>query len=515
MSTPANKENLGLDPVSQLSQAADVAATPAVATPATATPAAAAVDNKHVDVKADKEEVWDEVSAETNPIPYDEKTIKKTIRRIDFVIVPVLTVFLAFCFIDRANMGLAAVAGMNAELGLVGYQYSITLLLFFPGYVLFALPSNYFLSKVSVRVWLCTLGFGFGLFTLVMGVVQNFAGLAAMRLFLGVFEAGVLPAIIVILGSWYPRYRLGKRVTVVFCGANLAAAFAGILAWAFSRINTSNYRGWRWIFLLEGLITIVVVVGLYFIVDEYPRNSRLLNQEQRDVAVALISADRQEHSEEAMTVRAVLSHATDFKYWCFGLIYMVSASAIYSMAYFMPLILNAQMGYTGAMSQILTTPPTVWAFFVATGLTAVSDRFKRRAPFLIFFACNVIVGVSMTRWGPNTATQYAGTFLTMGGLNGGLSIALSFAQNNAPTRVKRSVASGIQLSLGACGGIIGSTIFRSQDAPTYTPGVIATIGMMGFQIVLTICLTLYMAHQNKLQRGGKVLEGQQNFQYTL
>lgn len=195
MSTPAHNEKPGLEPVSHLAQAADVAATPAVTTPAAATqaattPAAASLDMKDGDMKADKEEVWDEVSAETATSPIDEKRIKQTMRRIDVIIVPVLTVFLAFCFIDRANMGLAAVAGMNAEIGLVGYQYSITLLLFFPGYVLFALPSNYFLSKVSVRVWLCTLGMGFGLFTLVMGLVQNFSALAAMRFFLGVFEAG-------------------------------------------------------------------------------------------------------------------------------------------------------------------------------------------------------------------------------------------------------------------------------------------------------------------------------------
>lgn len=326
----------------------------------------------------------------------------------------------------------------------------------------------------------------------------------------------VLPAVIVVLGSWYPRYRLGKRVTIVYCGANLSSAFAGILAYAFSRINVGSYRGWRWIFLLEGIITMVVVAGMFFIVDEYPQSSRWLTKSQRDIALHLISQDRDESADEKMTLRAVLSLMKDPKYWILGVIYMVSASAIYSMAYFMPLILNAQMGFTGAMSQLLTTPPSIWAFCLATVLTAVSDRYKIRSPFLLFFACNVIMGVSLTRWGPSTATQYLGTFFTMGGLFGGLSIILSFAQNNAPTRTKRSVCAGIQLSLGACGGIIGSTIFRSQDAPTYTPGVVATIGMMGLQIVLVSGLTLWMARQNKLHReNGKVLEGQPNFQYTL
>lgn len=183
MSTPAQNDNSSLEAAVHLTQAADVAATPLAAAPA-----AHMVDSKDIDIKTDKEEIWEEETARTQH--YDEQEIRQTMRRIDIIVVPVLTIFLAFCFIDRANMGLAAVAGMSAELGLVGYQYSITLLLFFPGYVLFALPSNYLLSKMSVRVWLCSLGLGFGLFTLVMGLVQSFDALAAMRFFLGVFEAG-------------------------------------------------------------------------------------------------------------------------------------------------------------------------------------------------------------------------------------------------------------------------------------------------------------------------------------
>jgi hypothetical protein len=159
-----------------LSQAAGVAASPAII-----------ADFKDGSVK---QETWKEDASSHTECPYSDQEIKRTMRRIDIVVVPVLTVLLAFCFIDRANMGLAAVAGMTVELGLVGYQYSITLLLFFPGYVLFALPSNYFLSKMSVRVWLCALGLGFGIFTLLMGVIQNFAGLAVMRLLLGFCEAG-------------------------------------------------------------------------------------------------------------------------------------------------------------------------------------------------------------------------------------------------------------------------------------------------------------------------------------
>lgn len=141
-------------------------------------------------VKGKEAEDWAEDASATSHSPTDPRLLKQTLRKIDVIVLPVMTLLLAFCFIDRANMGLAAVAGMTRELKIVGYQYSISLLVFFPGYALFAIPSNYLLTKTSVRYWITFLSLGFGLFTLAMGLVRSFTALAVMRVFLGVFEAG-------------------------------------------------------------------------------------------------------------------------------------------------------------------------------------------------------------------------------------------------------------------------------------------------------------------------------------
>jgi hypothetical protein len=127
----------------------------------------------------------DRVAAIASP-----EELRKTIRKMDLIVLPVMTVLLAFCFIDRSNMGLAAVAGMSQELDFKGYQYSISLLVFFPGYVIFVLPSSYVLQRTSVRYWLSFLTVTFGLFTLGAGLIRNFGGLVAMRVFLGICEAG-------------------------------------------------------------------------------------------------------------------------------------------------------------------------------------------------------------------------------------------------------------------------------------------------------------------------------------
>jgi sugar phosphate permease len=188
----------------------------------------------------------------------------------------------------------------------------------------------------------------------------------------------------------------------------------------------------------------------------------------------------------------------DVKIWGFAVLYMLCVVTSYGMAYFMPLILNEKMGFSGALSQLLTTPPYFYAVILAISLSWISDRQQTRTPFIVFFAMNVIVGMALTRWGPNTGSQYLGLFLTLGGslVNGPMIIV--FGQNNAPTRAARSVSSGLQLTFGAVGGIIGSTVFRSQDAPTYTPGSIVVMCCAGTIIVVSSMLALHMRRLNRL-----------------
>lgn len=254
---------------------------------------------------------------------------------------------------------------------------------------------------------------------------------------------------------------------------------------------------------------------MFFVLDEYPQQSRFLNHRQHQIAIDLIASEREEREDEKLTVKLILKTLQDWHLWAFATMYMFCTVTTYSVAYFMPLILNRQMGFSGALSQVLTTPPYFWAFFLATGLSTWSDHLKLRSPFIIFFSLNVILGVTLTRWGPNTGSQYLGLFFTLGGAQGNVATTIGFGQNNAPTRAKRSVSSGLQLTLGAIGGIIGSTVFRSQDAPTYTPGVITVLCCTAAIMTLAGILALDFKRLNRAHvENNRIVEGQERFMYT-
>lgn len=299
-------------------------------------------------------------------------------------------------------------------------------------------------------------------------------------------------------------------------GAGLIQAFAGILAFALSAIDVPGYAGWRWIFIVEGLMTVVAVVGAFIVLDEYPQTSRFLTPRQREVAVNLIAKEREENEDETVTLKVMARALKDWKLWVPSAIYMLSTVTVYGASYFGPLILHAQMGFSGAQSQALFTPPSVFSFFLGIFMGWMSDKYRMRSPFLAFFSILTILGSTLLRWGPNTGSQYLGLFFTVSGAAGSCFIVVSWGQNNSPTRSKRGVLSGLTVTGGAIGGIIGSTVFRSQDAPSYTPGII-TVLISGF---LNLCLTgmfaAYLHRQNKHHReSGRISEGQENFEYTL
>ncbi|CAK7206455.1 hypothetical protein SEUCBS139899_009250 [Sporothrix eucalyptigena] len=446
----------------------------------------------------------------------DQKQLARTIRKVDLIILPTMTVILALCFIDRTNMGLAKVIGMGTDLNFKSNEYAISLLVFFPGYCLCVLPNNYILSKVPVRYWLTFLSFSFGILTLASGLVHTFNGLAAVRAFLGVCEAGVYPTIVVVMSVWYPKFYFGKRLTTVCAGASLLSALSGVLAYAFSHVHSPGYNGWRYIFIIEGSISAFVALCAFFVLDEYPRESKFLNTEQRDLTVRLLTQDREKESQEKLTISTILHTLQDWKVWIFAILYMLCVTGTYGLAYYIPLILNSQMGFTGAISQLLTTPPYFYGFILSVAVSSLSDHHKIRSPYIVGLELSVIMGMVLMRWGPNTGSQYLGLFFNLGSSLVLGPLIVVWAVDNASNHVKRSVTSGLQLSFGAIGGIIGSTVFRAQDAPYYTPGIIVVLCSSFVIAVVAAFFYFYFGKQNKLRKeAGLLLEGQQGFYYTL
>lgn len=158
------------------------------------------------------------------------------------------------------QIGSAKVLGMEEDLNLGdGARYSIILMLFFPSYFLTDVPSNWILTRVSPRLWLSFLMFGWGAILTGMAFTNSWQVMAFLRFLLGAFEGGVLPGVTFCIACWYTRKELHKRIACAYGVGLVSSAFAGIISYGLGQMDgIRGMKGWRWIFSVRSRILNIV-----------------------------------------------------------------------------------------------------------------------------------------------------------------------------------------------------------------------------------------------------------------
>jgi MFS family permease len=175
---------------------------------------------------------------------------------------------------DRTNMSAANIAGMSVELNL-GANYNIANLVFFIPYIIFQPPSTVIVRAIGPRIHLAGITILWGGVMIGMGFVKDFGQLAGMRVLLGALEAGFFPSCVYLLSTWYTRYEVGKRYSLFYLLGCVASAFSGILAYGLMQMNgLANLSGWRWIFTIEGILTVLLGIAGYWLLVDFPDSNR-------------------------------------------------------------------------------------------------------------------------------------------------------------------------------------------------------------------------------------------------
>ncbi|TFK29445.1 MFS general substrate transporter [Coprinopsis marcescibilis] len=460
----------------------------------------------------------DKVESAKEP-EYDEDFAKKTMLFIDFRVLPILALIYSFAFIDRVNLGSAYAAGMDVTLDLrEGARFSLATLLFFVPYIFLQIPGNLMLRKVGVRNWLTFLIFSWGTVLLGMGFVKNWLELLGTRILLGVFEAPFLPALLWLISSWYKRHEVQKRMAVFYLLSVTAGGMSPLLAYGLSLLNgKGNLEGWRWILVVEGLITIFLAFVCFAFVPAFPEEAKFLSERRKQFVIKRIDDDRGDALPDEITKEKVLLHLQDWTLWAYGLLFMCAAMPNFAQSYFVPIILRG-MGYDTKEALLRTVPPYIASIPTTILVAWLADKHKHRATYIIITCLVCIVGNGITAWHPNDHIRYFGVFLTNIGNAASIPTVLAYGANNVVSHSKRSVQTAVIVSFGSFGGILAATCFRSQDIPRYVPGLIATMVSQAVLIAVVLALTIRHLYWNKRAREGKLtepLEGQPGFFYTL
>ncbi|KAF2280629.1 MFS general substrate transporter [Westerdykella ornata] len=427
-------------------------------------------------------------------------TERKLVTRIDLHVIPFLCIMYLLAFLDRVNIANANVFGLSKELNIAnGNKYNTALVIFFVPYILFEIPSNILLKKLKPRVWLSLCMFGFGLVTLLQGFVKNYSGLLATRFFLGVFETGMFPGAFYLIGMWYRRHEAQRRYTFFFSSTTLAGAFGGLLASAIGKMDgIRGYQGWRWIFILEGLLTVIVSFFFYFLLPNFPEEAKWLREDERAFVKARLQLDQgSSAAERPIKVRDVINAFKDIKIVVGGFMYLGLIVPAYGYAYFSPGIIQGY-GYSPIQTQLHSVPPWAAAFGFAMVIAWASDRLQHRFLFTIFPICVAIAGFAiLLAVHDNRQVQYAALFLVAMGAYTAMPVIVCWFNMNLGGHHRRAIGSAWQVSFGNIGGIIAVYAFLKKDAPKYIPGYSISVAFVCLSAISCLVYFVLCSWQNR------------------
>ncbi|KAB8260831.1 putative MFS transporter [Aspergillus pseudonomiae] len=406
------------------------------------------------------------IEGHVNALPTDlpqlrNTTERKLMAKIDWHLMPCLCVMYLLAFLDRVNISNAAVLGLQEDLNIVnGTKYNTALTIFFVPYVIFEIPSNILLKKLRPHVWLTGCMFLFGLVTICQGLVSNWGGLMTTRWFLGMFETGMFPGCFYLLGMWYKRSEAQKRFSFFFSSTTLAGAFGGLLASGLGKMDgIRGYRGWRWVFIIEGLITCVVSLAWFFVIPDFPEEVKWLTDEEREFLKAKLAKDSGSAGHDAkIGWREVLEVFKD-----------------------------------SIKTQLYSIPPWAAAWGFSMLVAILSDKTRHRFAFTIVPMLIAMAGFGIllnVHGQAHRNVQYGALFMVTSGCYSAMPVIVCWFAMNLAGHRRRSVGTAWQIGFGNIGGIISTYAFLKKDAPEYRPGYIISVSFLSFSAA---CCMVYFA----------------------
>ncbi len=382
---------------------------------------------------------------------------RTTLRAVARRIVPFVCLLYVLNILDRANVGFARLA-MQDDLGLSKAAFDLGYGMFYLGYILFEVPSNLLMKRIGARIWIARIMVSWGLVSAATMFAQDVWTFYALRVLLGVAEAGFFPGIIYYLSNWFPD-RERAKMTAFFMLAIGASNVLGnpVSGWIMDEFNgASGLYGWQWLFLLEGIPTAVVGVAVLFVLKDSPRDAHWLTDEQREWLIRRMAEEervrRHQHGPDRW--QAMLQP----RVWLLIAIYFtVAVGTNAGGAYFPTLVREQYQQATHFQIGLLTALPHLCAIIAMVLVGINSDRTGDRRWHLTGSALAAAAGWGLVAWGPVPAVALTGLCVAQAGM---MSMLPVFWTLPSAFLSGAAAAGGIALinSVANIGGFFGATI---------------------------------------------------------
>jgi D-galactonate transporter len=416
--------------------------------------------------------------------PGDEQRL---ITKLTWRLIPFLCLCFLAAFLDRVNVGFAALQ-MQADLKFSDTVYSLGAGIFFIGYFLFEVPSNIILEKVGARLWIARIMIVWGIISSAMMFVSTPGMFYLLRFLLGAAEAGFFPGIIFYLTYWFPSAHRSRTVAMFMTAPALSGVVGGPLSGYLLDHHPASFQGWQWLFLIEGLPSVLLGIAVLFYLPNGPRDAKWMRPVEVEWLTRRLAEERAEREKHhAMSLWRALTHP---RVLLLSLIYFLLVIGAYGFDLFMPKILaNAFPAASKTELGWIAAVPPLSSVFVMVVWGRRSDRLSERRWHVAWPAVWAALGLAVISFDVNPIVALIAASVAV---TGRWSCIPPFWGLPTAFLSGTAAAGGIALinAVGNLGGFVGPFLmgWLSDLTGAYTIGlrVLAGAYVLGALIVLAL-----------------------------
>jgi ACS family tartrate transporter-like MFS transporter len=410
----------------------------------------------------------------------------RVLGKITLRIVPFVMLLYFIAFIDRVNIGFAALT-MNKELGFSPTVFGFGAGIFFLGYFLFEVPSNLVLDKVGARIWIARVMITWGLISGAMAFVQGPNSFYTLRFLLGAAEAGFFPGIILYLSYWFPARQRAAVTAIFMAAAPLSTVLGSPVSGALLEMHGMfGFSGWQWMFIVEAVPAVILGVVVLFYMTDRPEKAKWLRDDERNWLVNTMNA---EAARKAATASHSVWHGlADLRVIALSLVYFGTSAGLYTLGIWAPQIIK-EFGLSSLQVGFLNALPGIVAVVAMVLWARHSDRTGERT-WHVVGAC-LLASLGLVFAG------FAGTVLAVLLALTLVNIGISAAKPplwSMPTMFLSgsAAAAGIATinSIGNLGGFVGPAMIGwiKDLTGSFQGGLYFVAGLLVLSAVLTLIL---------------------------
>jgi MFS transporter, ACS family, tartrate transporter len=382
-------------------------------------------------------------------------------------LIPFMMLLYVGNFLDRVNVGFAALT-MNAQLGIGAEAFGMIGGIFFLGYFLFEVPSNVILEKVGARLWIARIMLTWGAVSMATAFVTGMRGLLLLRFLLGVAEAGFFPGIIFYLGQWFPAAFRARFVGLFLCSISLANIVGAPLSgWILGLDGLGGLHGWQWLFLIEGVPSILLAFAVFAFLPDGPHDARWLNDADRAAIGAALAAEPPAAHHDFWPM------LKDWRVWTLAIPDFGIVLSTYGVGLFLPQIVKG-FGYSNFDTGLVVAAIFLLSSVVSVAWCLSSDRTGER---ILHTAAAALLGAIGLVVAAATQGQIVCIYALGVGMAGTLAAISVFWSIPSSFLGATAAAGGIALinSLANLGGFLGPYFLGwvKQETGGYAMGLVA------------------------------------------